>query len=234
MLLFRRSLSLGALLSVLAMALAIPAQAGAQTLTEDQLSVFNYRSIGPTRQSGRFVDFAVPLQQPGTYYAAAASGHLWKTVNHGISWEIFSKYLDPDKGGLTAEMLRLKEEGGVIDKRDSPRINNDQIGALLDRSNDLITYDRMSFCRVRSGDEDAVRVPHLADGVCHCAAAEGLHEACYCAAVSKPGAVIDDIGSDHCAHKFLEQIILFVGTSSRGQTHDGIRAMVLDDISQLR
>ncbi len=31
--------------------------------------------------------------------------------HHGISWEIFRKYLDPGKGGLTREMLRAKEEG---------------------------------------------------------------------------------------------------------------------------
>ena len=58
------------------------------TLTEDQLSAFVYRSIGPTRQSGRFVDFAVPSQQPATYYAASASGHLWKSENHGLTWDV--------------------------------------------------------------------------------------------------------------------------------------------------
>lgn len=57
------------------------------TLTEAQLRPFTYRSIGPTRQGGRFVDFAVPLQQPGTFYAATASGHLWKTTNHGNTFE---------------------------------------------------------------------------------------------------------------------------------------------------
>jgi photosystem II stability/assembly factor-like uncharacterized protein len=53
----------------------------------DFLKNLSYRSIGPTRQSGRFVDFAVPLQQPGTFYAASASGGLWKTVNNGQSFE---------------------------------------------------------------------------------------------------------------------------------------------------
>ncbi len=31
--------------------------------------------------------------------------------HHGISWETFEKYLDPEKGGLTNEMIRAKEEG---------------------------------------------------------------------------------------------------------------------------
>jgi len=84
----RRYLAAAALLALTLLGFQSPAPAQAQTLTEAQLSAFQFRSIGPTRQSGRFVDFAVPLQQPGTFYAASASGHLWKTVNHGISFEV--------------------------------------------------------------------------------------------------------------------------------------------------
>jgi len=51
------------------------------------LKSVNFRSIGPTRQSGRFVDFAVPPGQPNTFYAASASGGLWKTENNGQSFE---------------------------------------------------------------------------------------------------------------------------------------------------
>ena len=51
------------------------------------LKTLDYRSVGPTRQSGRFVDFAVPLQRPNTFYAAAASGGLWKTENNGQTFE---------------------------------------------------------------------------------------------------------------------------------------------------
>lgn len=60
--------------------------AAGQALGEDILKAVRFRSIGPTRQSGRFVDFAVPLQKPGTFYAAAASGGLWKTENNGQSF----------------------------------------------------------------------------------------------------------------------------------------------------
>ena len=51
------------------------------------LKTIDYRSIGPTQQSGRFVDFAVPLQRPNTFYAASASGGLWKTENNGQTFE---------------------------------------------------------------------------------------------------------------------------------------------------
>ncbi len=84
----RRPLFLGVLIAVSAGGFSWPAPVEAQTLSEDHLSAFTYRSIGPTRQSGRFVDFAVPSQLPGTFYAATGSGHLWKTENHGLTYEI--------------------------------------------------------------------------------------------------------------------------------------------------
>ncbi len=62
-------------------------KAAAPVSVESFVKSISYRAIGPTRQSGRFVDLAVPLQQPGTFYAAAASGGLWKTVNNGQTFE---------------------------------------------------------------------------------------------------------------------------------------------------
>jgi len=53
----------------------------------DLLKSVSCRSIGPTRQSGRVVDFAVPAGQPNTFYAATASGGLWKTMNNGQTFE---------------------------------------------------------------------------------------------------------------------------------------------------
>ena len=56
------------------------------------LNGLNFRAIGPTRQSGRFVDFAVPPGRPNTFYAASASGGLWKTENNGQTFEpLFDK-----------------------------------------------------------------------------------------------------------------------------------------------
>ena len=57
-----------------------------QPIPENIIEAFHYRSIGPTRQSGRFVDIEVPVLQPYTFYAAAGSGGLWKTVNNGITF----------------------------------------------------------------------------------------------------------------------------------------------------
>lgn len=67
---------------------ATPNDVAAQSLTDELLSNMEYREIGPTRQSGRFVDIAVPRQEPYTFYVATASGHLWKTANNGISFDV--------------------------------------------------------------------------------------------------------------------------------------------------
>ncbi len=83
-----RRLSILLLLALLPGTAVWTADAHAQSLTPEQLEAFAYRSIGPTRQSGRFVDFAVPLQQPYTFYAATASGHLWKSVNNGVTFDV--------------------------------------------------------------------------------------------------------------------------------------------------
>jgi photosystem II stability/assembly factor-like uncharacterized protein len=58
-----------------------------QIVGENVLGALHYRSIGPTRSSGRFVDFAVYEKRPAIFYAALASGGLWKTVNNGITFE---------------------------------------------------------------------------------------------------------------------------------------------------
>ena len=84
----RPFLRLAGALAAAALVLAlIPTDLGAQALPPDVAKAFKFRAIGPTRQSGRFVDFAVPAKEPHTIYAATGSGGLWKSVNNGISWE---------------------------------------------------------------------------------------------------------------------------------------------------
>jgi hypothetical protein len=50
------------------------------------LDGIRFREIGPTAQGGRYVEFAVVESNPRVFYAATATGGLWKTVNHGISF----------------------------------------------------------------------------------------------------------------------------------------------------
>jgi photosystem II stability/assembly factor-like uncharacterized protein len=52
----------------------------------DLFRSISFREIGPTAQGGRYVDFAVIEATPRIFYAATASGGLWKTENHGHHW----------------------------------------------------------------------------------------------------------------------------------------------------
>jgi photosystem II stability/assembly factor-like uncharacterized protein len=47
---------------------------------------FAFREIGPTRQGGRVVAFAVSETDPFLFFVAAGPGGLWKTVNNGNSF----------------------------------------------------------------------------------------------------------------------------------------------------
>jgi photosystem II stability/assembly factor-like uncharacterized protein len=77
----------GSVVLIALSAVILASDLGAQALTPDVLKAFVFRNIGPTRQSGRFVDFAVPELETTTLYAATGSGGLWKSVNNGITWE---------------------------------------------------------------------------------------------------------------------------------------------------
>lgn len=69
-------------------AIPMPAQSGAPSAQSDISIVdsIRFREIGPTRQGGRYVDLAVIESNPRVFYAATATGGLWKSVNHGITY----------------------------------------------------------------------------------------------------------------------------------------------------
>ncbi len=69
----------------------ITVPAGAQDPSQ-MMEQFNWRGIGPTVTGGRIVDIAVVPSRPATIFAASASGGLWKTENHGTTWQcVFEK-----------------------------------------------------------------------------------------------------------------------------------------------
>ena len=57
------------------------------TLKSVQLSGLRFRNVGPAMMSGRVSDFAVMPNDRSEYYAAVASGGLWKTANGGTTWQ---------------------------------------------------------------------------------------------------------------------------------------------------
>ncbi|MBL1215346.1 MAG: glycosyl hydrolase [Ignavibacteriae bacterium] len=56
-------------------------------LSSSTFSGLKFRSIGPAFASGRISDFAVNPDNINEYYAAVASGGVWKTTNAGTTWE---------------------------------------------------------------------------------------------------------------------------------------------------
>jgi len=62
------------------------APVNAQEIPANVIVEIHFREIGPTRQGGRYVDFAVVDKSPKVFYTATASGGLWKTMNNGISF----------------------------------------------------------------------------------------------------------------------------------------------------
>jgi photosystem II stability/assembly factor-like uncharacterized protein len=78
---------IGSVVLITLAAILLASDLGAQAVAPDVLKAFAFRNIGPTRQGGRFVDFAVPPLEPATIYAATGSGGLWKSVNNGTTWE---------------------------------------------------------------------------------------------------------------------------------------------------
>ena len=53
---------------------------------ESPFRLLKWRSLGPTAMSGRITDVDVPAGAPFAFYAAAASGGVWKTENDGTTW----------------------------------------------------------------------------------------------------------------------------------------------------
>jgi len=62
-------------------------QAAADPFNAGTFSGLRLRSIGPAVTSGRVIDLAINPGNPSEYYVATGGGGLWKTSNHGITFE---------------------------------------------------------------------------------------------------------------------------------------------------
>ena len=50
------------------------------------VSGLKFRLVGPALTSGRISDLAVDPTNADTWYVTAASGGVWKTINHGTTF----------------------------------------------------------------------------------------------------------------------------------------------------
>ena len=101
-----RSLAPLALLLVAAPLVAgVPkAKEGVATLKESPLAALPFRNLGPAVTSGRVGDIAIDPSRPDTWYVAAASGGVWKTVNGGTTWSpLFDKEASFSIGCVTID-----------------------------------------------------------------------------------------------------------------------------------
>ncbi len=63
------------------------------TVRSSDIAGLKFRGIGPALTSGRIADFAVNPCNHSEYYVAVASGHIWKTMNNGNTFEpVFDNY----------------------------------------------------------------------------------------------------------------------------------------------
>lgn len=95
-------------LSLLTLLMAI--STNAQKIDESILNAVHYRSIGPSRQGGRYVDFAVVEKNPATFYAALATGGLWKTEDNGITFNV----LFEDAGAISIGDIAVDQNNPEI------------------------------------------------------------------------------------------------------------------------
>src|SRR6187402_3014223 len=82
-----RSVFVGALAVLSAVAALSSQQGGSDRLTSDVFAGLELRSIGPSLVTGRIADFDVDPKNSSVYYIATAAGGVWKSMNRGITWE---------------------------------------------------------------------------------------------------------------------------------------------------
>lgn len=83
------------IVSILALTVAVTSFSQKKKDDEKEKSAINssvvsglsFRCIGPALTAGRIADLAVNPNNPDEYYFAVASGGVWKTSNHGNSYE---------------------------------------------------------------------------------------------------------------------------------------------------
>lgn len=68
------------LLSSLLILLIVPG------INAQDYSALSFRSLGPATTSGRVADMAVDPNNHDVWFVATASGGVWKTVNHGLTF----------------------------------------------------------------------------------------------------------------------------------------------------
>lgn len=74
------------------------------TLEKTSFNAFRFRNVGPATTSGRIADIAVNPNNHNEFYLALASGNVFKTTNHGTTFQpIFENYGSYSIGCITID-----------------------------------------------------------------------------------------------------------------------------------
>src|SRR5512132_252877 len=111
-------------------------------------------------------------------------------------------------------------------------INNDQPGALPNQPLQPCTDDGMCLCGIGANQQNAVGPVEVVKGVRAAGQPESGDEARRRWRVTQPGAVVDVVGADDCPHQLLQQIVLLVRRSSRGDSGYCVRSVLCDGAPQ--
>ncbi|MGH9333094.1 MAG: WD40/YVTN/BNR-like repeat-containing protein, partial [Vicinamibacteria bacterium] len=71
-----------------ALAVSLFLAIGSMAESKGPFDGLKFREIGPASPAGRIDDFAVLESNPAVFYVATATGGLWKTLNHGTTFEV--------------------------------------------------------------------------------------------------------------------------------------------------
>ncbi|UCC48558.1 MAG: sialidase [Gemmatimonadota bacterium] len=129
----RRTRCAGSILAILSLALALPGASYTQGIAPERYEQLRYRHIGP--EGNRTIAVVGIPGDRMVYYAGAASGGIWKTVDGGLNWEpIFD---DQDAHAIGALALAPSDPEIVWAGTGEPFIrSNVSIGNGIYRSTD--------------------------------------------------------------------------------------------------
>ena len=109
------------------------------------------------------------------------------------------------------------------------RVGNDDLGAFAVCLDHAVRDDRMGLLGIGADDEDDLHVLDLADRIGHRTGTEYGGQPGHRRRVSETGAVIDVVCADPRADELLEGVIFLVRTAGRGESADGISAVLVPD-----
>ena len=127
---------------------------------------------------------------------------------------------------MSVPTLRPEPLVGPLGGRGPPRIHHVQLGAAMDRLEDVMEEDRVIFPGVRAPEEDDVRLLHLAVGARAPTGTEDRRQTDDARRVSRSVAAVDVVGAERDPGQLLRQEIHLVAGLRAAERADGVAAVL--------